>query len=336
MLKRLFLPVLIVIPFVFFKSTSAQVQSAGAGIFASATCSGDEVSDEERELFNIVNSFRSENGRPALRLSKTLSIVGNRRMLDLSQNMRSLTHSWSNCPYEIANEKTWTCMMDSPVRLKSGYKGTGYETLYATGSKKVDPNAAIAAWKKSSLHTSIILGTGMFASMSWDEFGVAISGGYATLWFGQPGDGETRGVSEQLPTNVVDSLKSAFGANESGNSKFIRWTGRSSDGRIRIEVDDRNIGFYSAEVRLSISVTPAGTVSPNALDMLKSFLRKAYPEWNDPAAWLDAALSKTASLNFERRIKLTAKSSIEVDRTGAGEITISIFPKSKTKGLRSF
>jgi uncharacterized protein YkwD len=336
MLKRLYLPVLIVIPFVVFKSTLAQVQCGGGGIFASATCGGDEVSDEERELFDIVNSFRSENGKPALRLSKTLSMVGNRRMLDLTQNMRSLTHSWSNCPYEIGNEKTWTCMMDSPVRLKSGYKGTGYETLYATGSKKVDPKAAIAAWKKSSLHTSIILGTGMFASMSWDEFGVAISGGYATLWFGQPGDGETRGLGEQLPTNVVDSLKSAFDASESGNSRLIRWSGKSSVGRIRIEVDDRNLDFYSAEVRLSMAITPAGIVSPNALGLLKSFLRKAYPEWNDSAAWLDSALGKAASLNFERRIKLTDKSAIEVDRSGSGEITISIFPKSKTKGLRSF
>ncbi len=175
----------VVLVFAFVMAAFGQEECTGAKIFSSANCVGDAVSPDEKALFEAVNKYRSDNGLQPITLSVGLSILGNRRVLDLKQNMRTLTHSWSNCPYEVNDEKTWPCLLDSPTRLNTGYKGQAYETLYRS-SRKVDPAAAIEAWKKSSLHTSIILNKGMFAEMQWDGMGVAIDGQFAALWFGHP------------------------------------------------------------------------------------------------------------------------------------------------------
>ena len=68
----------------------------------------------------MVKSYRAANKLPELRLSTSFSMVANRQMLDLNQNVRSLTHSWSNCPYDVTDRKSWDCINEAPDALKCG------------------------------------------------------------------------------------------------------------------------------------------------------------------------------------------------------------------------
>jgi len=163
------------------------LMSEGAG-FAEADGESDANSADEKTLFDLVNSYRRASERPPVRLSQSLSIVANRRMLDLEQNLKTLTHSWSDCKYELSDSKTWHCVTNAPRKLKCGYTGDGYETLYRRSKGDATPVLALTEWKKSQLHNSIILNEGMFKNLPWDEVGIAINGQYAALWFGFPGD----------------------------------------------------------------------------------------------------------------------------------------------------
>ncbi|CAN5524276.1 hypothetical protein BH10ACI2_BH10ACI2_19680 [soil metagenome] len=206
----------------------------GKDLFFSHTCAGDTSSANESALFDLINNYRVENGQPELRPSTSLSMVANRRLLDLQQNMKTLTHSWSNCPYDIDDQSTWPCVTDAPKRLNAGYNGQGYETLYRVTSGQVLPSLALEAWKKSTLHNSIILNQGIFKDMQWNELGVAIDGQYAVMWFGYPGESKT-GVHKS------DGLGVSYDQTISGLSKILsieqkyssiennKWEGFSAD-----------------------------------------------------------------------------------------------------------
>ena len=75
-----------------FRVVVGQAACTGAQIFAATACAGDVNSAEEKALFELVNSYRVARNMPALRLSPSLSMVANRRMLDLKQNLKTLTH----------------------------------------------------------------------------------------------------------------------------------------------------------------------------------------------------------------------------------------------------
>lgn len=127
------------------RSASGQANCTGSQMFTAKDCAGDANSPEEKILFELVNKYRAANERPELRLSAFLSIVANRRMLDLRQNLKKLTHSWSNCAFELKNEKTWPCLLDAPQRLNSGYSGKGYETLYRKSAGNATSALALEA-----------------------------------------------------------------------------------------------------------------------------------------------------------------------------------------------
>ena len=151
----------------FSTQIGAQENCSGRQILQAENCFGDDVNSDEKTLFDLINKYRLANGRGEVRLSAPLSMVANRRMLDLKQNLKVLTHSWSNCNYDIKDEKTWNCVTDSPKRLNSGYNGQGYETLYRTAMGRALPVPALDAWKKSTLHNSIILNLNTFKAVSY-------------------------------------------------------------------------------------------------------------------------------------------------------------------------
>ena len=126
----------------------SQSKCKGNQIFVEKACAGDDISSSERILFDLVNKYRQANGRPEIRLSKPLSMVANRRMLDLGQNLKTLTHSWSNCPYDINVQKTWGCVLDAPKKFGSGFNGQGYETLYRTETGCGNPGIGFRCLEK--------------------------------------------------------------------------------------------------------------------------------------------------------------------------------------------
>ncbi|MEP6903848.1 MAG: hypothetical protein ABJA66_19150, partial [Actinomycetota bacterium] len=50
-------------------------------VFSEKKCVGDEVSQQEKELFKIVNDYRNANNLPPIALSESLSLVANRVIL---------------------------------------------------------------------------------------------------------------------------------------------------------------------------------------------------------------------------------------------------------------
>jgi hypothetical protein len=311
-------------------SISSQDRCTGTAIFLSSSCAGDAVTSKEKELFDAVNAYREANGQPRVRFSESLSRLGNRRTLDLVQNMKMLTHSWSNCRYDFNDEATWPCLSGSPTRMNSGYNGKGYETIYRTSKNEVDPAAALEAWKKSDLHSSIILNKGMFAAMPWEEFGVAIDGPYATLWFGfRPG--VTTSVPVAIRSGLGVSLSKAIAQTGISVSPVSRlenstiWQGESSDKTIKLEITGA-----PEEVT---SVTTLSSNSPTADPFFSNLLKNFFPDQPDIESWLRSSLGMLGSNPKGWSRKVVGDRVAELRGEGVNVIRLSIKPNAKPKPI---
>jgi hypothetical protein len=99
-------------------------------IYASSPLGGFEP--EEEKLLNLVNQYRAENGLSAIPVSKAMTIVANRHVLDLAENIGTLTHAWSDAFYDSNNPNTWSSMWNAPQRFNTGYPDIGevYQICY--------------------------------------------------------------------------------------------------------------------------------------------------------------------------------------------------------------
>jgi uncharacterized protein YkwD len=155
-------------------------------IYAPSTLDGFE--SEEQKLYNLVNAYRQQNGLPAIPASKALTTVANRHVLDLAENVQSVTHSWSDAPYDANNSSTWPNMWTAPQRFNTGYPGNGYENAHGGSNGYIaTAESALNGWKNSPLHNAVILNQGIWDD-AWQALGVSIYKGYATLWFGKETD----------------------------------------------------------------------------------------------------------------------------------------------------
>jgi len=315
--------------------TVAQPNCKGAAIFAAPECENDKATSDERALFELVNKYRTANGKPALRFSAALSKLGNRRMLDLTQNMRRLTHSWSNCPYEIGDQRTWNCVTDAPRRLFSGYAGEGYETLYRSTGKKVSGESAIEAWSKSSLHNSIILNLGMFANYEWEEMGVAIDDEYAVLWFGHRGkEAPSSAISEPglgvTYERLVAGLSEMLSIDQKSSTVVNRkWQGTARGGKLKLEIHGTPKEISEAELDLKVKLQANRQIDKDSRTVLVKMLGNVFPEWRDVDAWLDASLRAIIADRSVSRTKIVRRINVEMSAEDDDEVKISIRPRGK-------
>ncbi len=164
---------------------------AGGGVNIYATSSLDGMESEETKLYNLVNEYRVQNNLPPIPASKALTTVANRHVLDLAENIGTLTHAWSDAPYDGNDSSTWPNMWTAPQRFNTGYPGNGYEN--AAGSSGFDGSImtaqqALDSWKKSPSHNAVILNQGQWANLDWNALGVGLYKGYGVLWFGEEVD----------------------------------------------------------------------------------------------------------------------------------------------------
>lgn len=341
LLSIYFAPILILFCGIFY-TVPAQGNCTGNGIFIEKTCAGDSSSADEAALFEIVNKYRTANGRPALRLSSSLSMLANRRMLDLGQNLKSLTHSWSNCPYDITDDTTWPCVIDAPRRLNSGYDGKGYETLYRTATGTVSPTLALETWKKSSLHNSIILNQGIFKDLAWDEVGIAIDGKFAAMWFGYP-DG-----ASQFKSDAVTGLGGSYEQAVSGLAKMLSidktsstienniWRGFSSDKGLKLEIFGTFNEIKDANVGITVKLDPNGKIDPDKKIALTTLLKNLFPEWPDIDIWLENSINAISQNSTASKTKLVRKIAISLRSEAPNSTTLSIKPHSKPSYIEVF
>ncbi|RMH73420.1 MAG: CAP domain-containing protein [Cyanobacteria bacterium J007] len=152
----------------------------------------DNLEPEEVKLFDLVNEYRAENGLPAIRLSKALTLVANRHVLDLAENIGRVTHDWSDASFSNNPNVMW----NAPQRFNTDYPGLGYENVMGyPGFNGPDMTAEVAldGWKNSTEgHRQVILNqpgpNGDWSQRNWNALGVGIYEGYAVLWFGEEGD----------------------------------------------------------------------------------------------------------------------------------------------------
>lgn len=331
--------VFVIVP-VLAGSALAQPNCSAGQVLTAKSCAGDAASANENALFQLVNKYRTANGRAALRLSAPLSLLANRRVLDLQLNMRTLTHSWSNCPYDINVQKTWPCVTDAPRRLNTGYNGEGYETLYRTTAGQAEPALALQAWQKSSLHNSIILNEGTFKDTKWDEVGVAIDGQYAVLWFGSPatkqkGFGAEKGLGVSFDEAVAGLTKIFAITQTSAQVESGKWQGTSADKKIKLEIYGARSDISEANVAISLKLD-AGKLSPQAQAAVSTLLKNLFPEWQDSDRWLLAAVEAISQNQSVTKTKLVRKNAIEIASNAPNSLKLLIRPEGKLKYVEVF
>lgn len=303
-------------------AANGQERCSGDRIFNAPDCSGDSVSDEENALLTAVNAYRATNGLPAVKASVPLSRVANRRMLDLTQNLKVLTHSWSNCRYDIASQSTWGCMLDSPVRLRSGFNGKAYETLFHGTSGRVGASRALDMWSKSDLHRAILLNQGAFARMKWREAGVAIEGGYASLWFGY-----MEGTSSDLGANLSSTLRGLDHIKPVGTKPAASmWAGSSADGSTRLDIN----GNEDAVTQIVMTLSKRGG-GPADLAPAVQLLRNVFPTWTDSETWLRGVAGSISTNASVWRTKVLDGAALDV-RSEGGVLRLTIRPNARKVG----
>lgn len=299
---------------------SSQVPCLGGQIFQPITCAGDAVGEDEKELFYLVNKYRSANGRKEVKLSTALSMVANRRMLDLKQSMKSLTHSWSNCKYDINDQKTWPCVSDSPLRLKSGYAGQGYETL----------------------HNSIILNLTMFKDLEWDELGVAIDGQFAALWFGSKDraakelEGSVIGLGISYDQAVKGLTKLLTIDQSSSTIENNRWQGFSPDRKLKLEIYGTKKELSEANLDISIKLEPNQTLGAKTKLAVLTLLKNIFPEWPARDAWFDSSFAAILADRSASRTKVVRKIAVELRANGQNSVELSIKHQEKSKYIEIY
>lgn len=328
-LRSLSIVILCLIALGTVRSATAQAPCSGKDALTAKSCAGDDNSADERALFDLVTKYRAANDLPSVRLSPALSMVANRHIIDLVQNVRSFTHGWSNCPYDINDEKTWPCVSESPKRLNSGYPGQAFETLFRTATGKATPAQALDTWKRSKLHNSIILNMDTFKNLPWDEVGVAMDSGYAVLWFGSPGyktssaagQGNGLGVGYEKALTGLNKLMSMQVNSIAGTTK---WLGLSANKKVKLEILGTTQTITQATI--SINVGAANKLSPDDQKIIVTLLGNLFPEWSNIDAWVNASASAILDDNSVWRTRTVRGIKVDLRSDGAGSLKLLVKP----------
>ena len=153
------------------------------------------LSEEEANLYYLINEYRESLGLSRLSFSKSLTKVARAHVKDshdytprLQRDDRGIQgnlHSWSNNgnwrggAYTPDHEHA-EIMWDKPSEL-TDYKGAGYE-ISVYHSIGIDPKLALDLWKSSSGHNEVIIGDNDWSFIT--TMGVAMYKNYSHVWFG--------------------------------------------------------------------------------------------------------------------------------------------------------
>jgi hypothetical protein len=151
------------------------------------------MSDDEVQLYRMLMDYRRNSGQPSIPVSPSLSRVARMHVRDLEAHPPSGScnlHSWSAYgPWKsvcYSGSECATYMFSKPREL-TGYDGNGYE-IVAWSSGRMLPDHALDLWEGSSTHNSVIVNSGCWERLRWKAVGLAISGSYAVVWFGEESD----------------------------------------------------------------------------------------------------------------------------------------------------
>lgn len=258
----------------------AEVECHGPQILREKNCAGDGLESQEVILYEMVNAYRAQFGLPKILLSPSLTLVANRHVRDMEENVGFSVRGWSNCPYNPNKPMTMTCIWQAPQRLGTPYPGRAFELTYATAYKAV-PEAALHNWQQMNQTRTVLLSLGNAAG-PWAALGVGIHKGYAVLWLGNYPDPVVSQEMVMLPSlgnaDAVDANNRPLAATAAfsggiamGNGPFMqKVTVRSTDvvtlqGSILVAAG--HVGKKVSMIAYA-AVTPPGAHEPSAYYMV--------------------------------------------------------------------
>jgi hypothetical protein len=144
------------------------------------------------DLPELINQYRRANGLAPIPIASALSLVARTHVIDLYEHRPDQgpcnAHSWSKqgtwtaCCY-TGDHAQASCMWNKPREL-TAYVGDGYE-IVAWSSADITPEQALAGWRSSPPHNSVILNLNTWQDVTWRAMGSAYHRNYASVWFGK-------------------------------------------------------------------------------------------------------------------------------------------------------
>ncbi len=154
---------------------------------ADRPCPGDGWEPEEEELYRLINDYRQQHGLPVVPRSPILTLVANRHVRDMDQNIGYLTHSWSDCRYDAADPSTYACSSRAPRRLGTRFRSRAYENAHfnPAGATAL---SAFRGWTSSPDHNALLLNLSNWHDNEWESMGIGIYRQFAVLWVSEQRD----------------------------------------------------------------------------------------------------------------------------------------------------
>lgn len=323
-------------------SSFAQNQCSGEQLFTQKNCAGDEISSEEQQLVNLINQYRKENKISEIPISKSLSALANRHLLDLQINVKYLTHGWSNCPYDIRNKETWNCVMEAPKRLNIDFNGIGFENLYRNLNANATPILALEGWKKSPLHNSLILNLENWNSQSWEAIGVSIRGQFAAIWVGTSNSNKQiadykapkgMGLSFQ---DVIKNLSNVVSIQKTSTVlENDKWVGSSRDKSIILELYGETRDISEANLSLKVKLETQNQLTARNKNLVLIYLNNIFSSTDDAEKWFDTNFAKvlqnkSSTQSFVKNNKLME---IRIDRNNYLILNAKPYRKSENGAI---
>ena len=333
----------------FWSPVKAQTTCAGSQIFSEKKCSGDDGSKDEKELLRLINEYRAQNNLPPVAWSQALSMVANRHLLDLQNNVRATSHSWSNCPYDLKDRKTWNCVFDAPERLGSDYTGRGYENVYRGINKRATPILALEAWKLSPPHNALLTNLSYFKNDVYDACGIAIGGDYAVLWFGTHTGMQNNTASKVAPPPVIEDAglglnleKAIANLNKSIifpkiPSPFVnkKWTASSLDKSIILEIHGSEANISEATIKIRARLVK-NRLAPETQNVIEIFLSNLIPNWKQRNNWAEDSLQNLLKNPKTKQSFTVDNKVVEMSSPAINFISLTVKPYKKPTPFQSF
>jgi hypothetical protein len=160
--------------------------------------------DAGATLAALVNAYRVTNLRPEIPLSPALEATAAAHVADLLAHPEIVmppctAFSWSNFGGGLWNGCCFTpdqaqaqCMWSKPAEISTGlgfitYPGLGYELIGF--ADPMTPQRAMDLFTSAPSYNAVMLNLPPWGSFApWPALGAAVSGNYASIWFGDATD----------------------------------------------------------------------------------------------------------------------------------------------------
>ncbi len=154
---------------------------------------GQQLSNDEKELYELMNEYRVKNKLSELPLSDKLCEVAKLHLINVDENIDKYEYRGMS-PHSWFPDKRWKTDIfpdgssDGKIENKpyeiTGYDGAGYEVYYWDSNNHPKPKEIMEGWIRSIGHRNTLINKGCYKDTNWLYCGVSIYKGHACIWVG--------------------------------------------------------------------------------------------------------------------------------------------------------